>query len=99
MSILISYVDPFFHSVDYSPSDSDYVHRSIKASQRQLIPHSLILQFLMSRLQAARYRNPGIMHLLQRIALKSARAHARMRFVPFFGRRTLSLTRVSVHTR
>jgi phosphatidylinositol 4-kinase A len=83
MAILISYADPFYHSVEYSPSDSDYVHRSIKAAQRQLVPHSLILQFLMSRLQAARYRKPGIMHLLQRLALKSARAHARMRSVLF----------------
>ncbi|KAI0818966.1 atypical/PIKK/PI4K protein kinase [Irpex lacteus] len=72
----LNYADPFYHSVEYSPSDSEYVQRNIKAAQRQLVPHTLVLQLLFSRLQAARYRKPGIMHLLQRLALKSARAHA-----------------------
>ncbi|KAI0086351.1 atypical/PIKK/PI4K protein kinase [Irpex rosettiformis] len=74
----LNYADPFYHSVEYSPSDGEYVQRNIKAAKRQLIPHTLILQLLFSRLQAARYRKLGIMHLLQRLALKSVRAHAHM---------------------
>ncbi|KAI0345278.1 atypical/PIKK/PI4K protein kinase [Trametopsis cervina] len=77
-SSALNYSDPFYHPVEYSPSDSASIQHAIKAAQRQLIPHTLILQFLMSRLQAARYRKSGIMQLLQRLALTSARAHAHM---------------------
>lgn len=42
---------------------------------RLLTPHILVLQLLFSRLQAARYRRPGLMLLFQRLALSSARAH------------------------
>lgn len=79
-NIDLSYSDPFYHSVEYSPSDPDTVHRATKGAQRQLLPHNLLLQLLFSRLQAARYRKAEIMLLLQRIALASARAHTHMRY-------------------
>ena len=50
-------------------------------AKRLLAPHVLILQMLSSRFQAARYRRPGLMLLIQRLALISARAHRYMRQV------------------
>ena len=44
-----------------------------------LAPHTLILQLLISRLQAARYRKAPVMHLMQRLTLTSTRAHRRIR--------------------
>ena len=53
-------------------------------AKRLLAPHVLILQMLISRFQAARYRRPGLMLVIQRLALISARAHRYMRFVSSF---------------
>ncbi|TFK94778.1 atypical/PIKK/PI4K protein kinase [Polyporus arcularius HHB13444] len=70
-----NYVDPFLHEVRYSPTDKASIDRAARAVSRLLAPHTLILQLLFSRLQAARYRRPGLMLLFQRLALSSARAH------------------------
>ena len=74
-----SHTDPFDHSVEYSPSNREDAERTTKAARRLLIPHTLILQLLVSRLQAARYRKPGLMLLMQRIAFASTRACGHMR--------------------
>ncbi len=68
-------MDPFLHEVRYSPTDKASIDRAARAVSRLLAPHTLILQLLFSRLQAARYRRPGLMLLFQRLALSSARAH------------------------
>ncbi|KAI0075272.1 hypothetical protein K474DRAFT_1676500 [Panus rudis PR-1116 ss-1] len=70
--------DPLSHPIEYSPSDRDAVNRSAAHATRLLSPHNLILQLLVSRLQAARYRKPSMMLLMQRLALVSARAHKRI---------------------
>ncbi|THG97697.1 hypothetical protein EW026_g4356 [Hermanssonia centrifuga] len=52
-SIILNYSDPFYHSVQYSPSDREAVERAARVAYRALLPHTLILQLLVSRLQAA----------------------------------------------
>jgi len=76
-----SYDDPFFHPIQYSPTDKEEIDRGMTSAKRLLAPHVLILQMLISRFQAARYRRPGLMLLIQRLVLISARAHRYMRFV------------------
>lgn len=71
----LNYADPFLHPVEYNPTDKTIIDRGIASARRLLTPHILILQLLFSRMQAARYRRPGLMMLLQRVALASARAH------------------------
>lgn len=70
------------------------------SSRRLLAPHVLILQMLISRFQAARYRRPGLMLLIQRLVLISARAHRYMRFVSFLNQAGAVFTSTSlvVHT-
>jgi phosphatidylinositol 4-kinase A len=82
--VMFSYSDPFYHAVEYSPSDREAAERTAKSARRLLLPHQLILQLLVSRLQAARYRKPGLMLLLQHLTLASARAHGQMRQGPFY---------------
>lgn len=50
-------------------------------ARRLLMPHALVLQMLFSRLQAARYRRPGVMFLIQHLVLLSARAYKTLRSV------------------
>ncbi|KAI8989762.1 atypical/PIKK/PI4K protein kinase [Trametes punicea] len=73
-----NYLDPFLHEVQYSPTDKSAIDRAAHTATRLLTPHILILQLFFSRLQAARYRRPGLMMLFQRLALSSARAHRSM---------------------
>ncbi|TBU65484.1 atypical/PIKK/PI4K protein kinase [Dichomitus squalens] len=73
-----NYVDPFLQEVQYSPTDKATIDRLTRTAARLITPHGLILQLLFSRLQAARYRRPGLMLLFQRLALSSARAHETM---------------------
>ncbi|PCH37888.1 atypical/PIKK/PI4K protein kinase [Wolfiporia cocos MD-104 SS10] len=70
-----NYDDPFLHPVEYNPTDKTIIDRGNSSARRLLLPHVLILQLLFSRMQAARYRRPGLMLLLQRLALASARAY------------------------
>lgn len=81
ITILIprSYDDPFYHPIDYSPTDKDVIDRGMTTARRLVTPHALVLQMLLSRLQAARYRRPGVMFLVQHLVLRSARAHRLLR--------------------
>jgi phosphatidylinositol 4-kinase len=74
-----SYNDPFYHPASYSPTDKAVIDCAIVNARRLLTPHALILQMLLSRLQAARYRRSGVMILIQRLVLCSARAHKSQR--------------------
>jgi phosphatidylinositol 4-kinase len=78
----ISYDDPFYHPIDYSPTDKEVIDRATANACRLLTPHALVLQMLFSRLQAARYRRPGVMFLIQNLVLRSARAYKSLRSVP-----------------
>ncbi|KAJ7940268.1 hypothetical protein B0H13DRAFT_2299305 [Mycena leptocephala] len=77
-STSLDYDDPFYHPIDYSPTDKDVIDRGTVNARRLLTPHALVLQMLFSRLQAARYRRPGVMFLIQHLVLRSARAHKHM---------------------
>ncbi|KAJ6502153.1 hypothetical protein C8R45DRAFT_975566 [Mycena sanguinolenta] len=77
-STSLNYDDPFYHPIDYSPTDKDIIDRGRVNARRLLTPHALVLQMLFSRLQAARYRRPGVMFLIQHLVLRSARAHKHM---------------------
>ncbi|ETW86100.1 hypothetical protein HETIRDRAFT_60199 [Heterobasidion irregulare TC 32-1] len=103
-SKVLNYDDPFYHPVDYAPTDKEVIDRATNNARRHLSPHTLILQMLFSRLQAAKYRKPGLMLLLQRLVLRSARAHrhisthplareARFSFI-LFGFETLNSSRL-----
>ncbi|KAJ7047187.1 hypothetical protein C8F04DRAFT_987659 [Mycena alexandri] len=77
-STSLNYDDPFYHPIDYAPTDKDVIDRGMVNARRLLTPHALVLQMLFSRLQAARYRRPGVMFLIQHLVLRSARAHKHM---------------------
>ncbi|KAG2135222.1 uncharacterized protein EDB93DRAFT_1242600 [Suillus bovinus] len=68
-------VDPFYHPISYSPTDKDEIDRATTHARRLLMPHTLVLQMLFSRLQAARYCRSTVMFLIQRLVLRSAQAH------------------------
>ncbi|KAJ3555853.1 hypothetical protein NM688_g2347 [Phlebia brevispora] len=42
----LNYCDPFYHPVEYSPSEREAVERSSKSAQRLLTPHTIVLQLL-----------------------------------------------------
>ncbi|KAG2100206.1 uncharacterized protein F5147DRAFT_710970 [Suillus discolor] len=67
--------DPFYHPISYSPTDKDEIDRATTQARRLLMPHTLVLQMLFSRLQAARYCRSTVMFLIQRLVLRSAQAH------------------------
>ncbi|CDO73608.1 hypothetical protein BN946_scf185014.g78 [Trametes cinnabarina] len=73
-----NYIDPFLHEVQYSPTDKAAIDHAARTVTRLLASHTLILQLLFSRLQAARYRRPGLMLIFQRLAISSARAYRSM---------------------
>jgi len=74
-----SYDDPFYHPVDYAPTDKEAIDRATTYARRLLSPHTLVLQMLFSRLQAAKFRKPGLMSLIQRLVLRSTRAYRSLR--------------------
>ncbi|KAJ8087995.1 phosphatidylinositol-4- kinase [Marasmius tenuissimus] len=71
----MNFEDPFYEPIGYSPPDKKEIDRDMNTARRLISPHSLIIQMLFSRLQAARYRRPGVMFLIQHLVLRSARAH------------------------
>ncbi|KAI6045569.1 hypothetical protein EDC04DRAFT_2888588 [Pisolithus marmoratus] len=71
----LNYQDPFQHPISYVPTDKEEIDRAATNAQRLLIPHTLILQMLFSRLQSARYRRSSVMFLIQRLVMRSANAH------------------------
>ncbi|KAF9475060.1 hypothetical protein BDN70DRAFT_996680 [Pholiota conissans] len=70
----LNYDDPFYHPISYSPTDKETIDRGLAQARRMLTTHSLVLQMLFSRLQAARYHRPGVMFIIQHLVLRSARA-------------------------
>ncbi|GLB34718.1 putative PI3 PI4-kinase family protein [Lyophyllum shimeji] len=74
-STSLNYDDPFDQPISYSPTDKEVIDRGAANARRILTPHALVLQMLMSRLQAARYRRPAMMFLIQHLVLRSARAY------------------------
>ncbi|KAL5511303.1 STT4 [Sanghuangporus vaninii] len=70
--------DPFMHPIEYSPTDKSIMDLANVAARKLLSPHVLILQFLFSCFQAARYQKPGLMLLILRLVLCSAREHREM---------------------
>ncbi|KAL4067760.1 hypothetical protein J3A83DRAFT_4359655 [Scleroderma citrinum] len=71
----LNYDDPFYHPVSYVPTDKEEIDRATSHARRLLVPHTLVLQMLFSRLQAARYRRSAVMFLIQRLVLRSAHSH------------------------
>lgn len=71
----LNYQDPFQHPIGYVPTDKEEIDRAATTAQRLLVPHTLILQMLFSRLQSARYRRSSVMFLIQRLVMRSACAH------------------------
>ncbi|KAF9564367.1 hypothetical protein CPC08DRAFT_705318 [Agrocybe pediades] len=74
----LNYKDPFYSPISYSPTDKDTIDRGLAQARRILTPHALVLQMLLSRLQAARYHRPGVMLIIQHLVLRSARAYKTM---------------------
>ncbi|KAI9571413.1 hypothetical protein HD554DRAFT_2187155 [Boletus coccyginus] len=71
----LNYDDPFYHPIGYSPTDKEEIDRATTHARRLLLPHTLVLQMLFSRLQAARYRRSTVMFLMQQLVLRSTHAH------------------------
>ena len=67
--------DPFINPVEYSPTQKEYIERALHSARRLLIPHTMLLQALASRLQAVRYHIPSLMRLIIRLVLRSAQAY------------------------
>lgn len=85
--------DPFYSPIEYSPTNKEDIDRAAGVIRRSLIPHTLLLQMLLSRYQAVRYNRPGLVLLLLRLVLRSARAYRQMRLVAMLWIESL-LTRV-----
>lgn len=73
--------NPFYSPVEYSPTQKMDIDRAAAAARRVLMPHALLLQMLLSRFQAVRYSQPGLVLLILRLVLRSARAHSYLRCV------------------
>ncbi|KAG8217643.1 hypothetical protein J3R82DRAFT_5796 [Butyriboletus roseoflavus] len=71
----LNYDDPFYHPIGYSPTDKEEIDRATSHARRLLLPHTLVLQMLFSRLQAARYRRSTVIFLMQQLVLRSTHAH------------------------
>lgn len=54
--------------------------KDLHAARRVLSPHVLVLHFLYSRLQAARYYQPNVMFLIRQLVARSARNYKRVRY-------------------
>lgn len=78
-----SYEDPFYHSIGYSPTDKEEIDRATTHARRLFLPHTLILQMLFSRLQAARYRRSTVIFLMQQLVFRSTDAHKLFRWVTY----------------
>lgn len=73
--VCYSYDDPFYHPIGYNPTNKEEIDRATTHARRLFLPHTLILQMLFSRLQAARYRRSTVMFLMQKLVLRSTHAH------------------------
>ncbi|KAG9318618.1 hypothetical protein JVU11DRAFT_711 [Chiua virens] len=70
-----TYDDPLYNPMGYSPTDREEIDRATSHARRLLLPHTLVLQMLFSRLQAARYRRSTVIFLMQQLVLRSTQAH------------------------
>ena len=64
----------------YSPTDKEDIDRATSHARRLLSSHNMVLTMLFSRLQAARYRRPDVMFVIQSLVFRSARAHKALRY-------------------
>lgn len=87
-----SYDDPLCDAIGYSPTDKEEIDRATSHARRLLLPHTLVLQMLFSRLQAARYRRSTVIFLMQQIVLRSTYAYKMFRWVKDQNMLNLSLT-------
>lgn len=76
-----SYTDPFNLPVEYNPTDHEAADRASVSASRLLTPHSMVLQMLLSRFQAARYDRKGLISLLLRLLLRSSLAFKKLRYM------------------
>ncbi|EDR14914.1 uncharacterized protein LACBIDRAFT_187897 [Laccaria bicolor S238N-H82] len=74
----LDYSDPFYHPISYSPTNKEDIDRALIQARKILTPHTLVLQMLFSRLQAARYHRPGVMLMIQHLVLRSTQSHTRL---------------------
>ncbi len=96
--MLNSYKDPFVQLIDYTPTGKDAIDRGLASARRLLSPHTAVLHMLLSRLQAARYRRPNVMFLIQHLVMRSARSHGAFRYYSTASQIILSeLTLQSTH--
>jgi phosphatidylinositol 4-kinase len=76
---IVSYDDPFFHPSTYSPTDKETIDTGLANARKIITPHTLVLQMLFNRLQAARYHRPAVMLIIQQLVLRTARAFKTLR--------------------
>ncbi|XP_006457944.1 hypothetical protein AGABI2DRAFT_64231 [Agaricus bisporus var. bisporus H97] len=74
----LNYQDPFSSPISYAPTDKDSMDKDLLAARRVLSPHVLVLHFLYSRLQAARYYQPNVMFLIRQLVVRSAQSYKRI---------------------
>ncbi|KAJ6591860.1 1,3-beta-glucan synthase component-domain-containing protein [Mycena vulgaris] len=65
-STSLNYDDPFYHPIDYSPTDKDIIDHGMVNARRLLTPHALVLQMLFSLLHSARAHKRMSTHPLAR---------------------------------
>lgn len=76
---IISYDDPFCHPSTYSPTDKATIDTGLANARKIITPHTLVLQMLFNRLQAARYHRAAVMLIIQQLVLRTARAFKTLR--------------------
>lgn len=64
-------VNPLDQSIKYNATDRDEMHHHYNSIKRMLKPHSILLDFLSSRFQAARYKNRSLVMATTRLLRKS----------------------------
>lgn len=64
---------------EYAPTDKPAIIAHANAANRQLAPHTLLLEFLSSRFQAIRYRRADIVMIFKRLVLRTCLAQDKWR--------------------
>ncbi|KAG8826070.1 phosphatidylinositol-4- kinase [Serendipita sp. 401] len=70
-----NYSDPFVHPIENTATDKSLIDLATYSGQRLLSPHAQLLQMLLSRFQAVRYRRSGLMLVILRLIMRSTRSH------------------------
>ncbi|EFP83486.2 phosphatidylinositol-4- kinase [Puccinia graminis f. sp. tritici] len=63
--------NPLNQSIQFNPTDRDEMHHHLNSIKRMLKPHSILLDFLSSRFQAARYQNRNLVMATMRFLRES----------------------------